>query len=399
MKKKTKMKSATSLVHAGRNKNYANGAVNIPPYRSSTVLFETLDEYKTWDHEYSSFRYGRLGSPNSLALEEAYSELTSAYRSVATNSGMSAINIAVSAFLEQGSHALVTQGAYEPAAELFIKHLGPFGVTTQFISPLIGREISDLILPETKLVYLEAPSSNTFEIPDIDILVESIRNKSQELGTEIIIIFDNTWAGPLYFRPLEHDIDIEIQAATKYVVGHSDAMLGLVACTEKTYQSVKNSSRNQGISAEPDACYLGLRGLRTMSVRMQSQFKSANEVANWLEEQEIVQEVLYPPLSSSSSHNNWKKYFTGGGSLMSIVLDKKYTDNQLAIMFDNMELFAMGYSWGGFESLMTPCKLQKERITGLDQLQNNIIRLHIGLEDISDLISDLKSGFNRLKTS
>ena len=399
MKKKTKMKSATSLVHAGRNKNYANGAVNIPPYRSSTVLFDTLDEYKTWDHEYSSFRYGRLGSPNSLALEEAYSELTSAYRSVATNSGMSAINIAVSAFLEQGSHALVTQGAYEPAAELFIKHLGPFGVTTQFISPLIGREISDLILPETKLVYLEAPSSNTFEIPDIDILVESIRNKSQELGTEIIIIFDNTWAGPLYFRPLEHDIDIEIQAATKYVVGHSDAMLGLVACTEKTYQSVKNSSRNQGIAAEPDACYLGLRGLRTMSVRMQSQFKSANEVANWLEEQEIVQEVLYPPLSSSSSHNNWKKYFTGGGSLMSIVLDKKYTDNQLAIMFDNMELFAMGYSWGGFESLMTPCKLQKERITGLDQLQNNIIRLHIGLEDISDLISDLESGFNRLKTS
>jgi len=399
MKKKTKMKSATSLVHAGRNKNYANGAVNIPPYRSSTVLFETLDEYKTWDHEYTSFRYGRLGSPNSLALEEAYSELTSAYRSVATNSGMSAINIAVSAFLEQGSHALVTQGAYEPAAELFIKHLGPFGVKTQFISPSIGREISDLILPETKLVYLAAPSSNTFEIPDIDILVESIRNKSQELGTEIIIIFDNTWAGPLYFRPLEHDIDIEIQAATKYVVGHSDAMLGLVACTEKTYQSVKNSSRNQGIAAEPDACYLGLRGLRTMSVRMQSQFKSANEVANWLEEQEIVQEVLYPPLSSSSSHNNWKKYFTGGGSLMSIVLDKKYTDNQLAIMFDNMELFAMGYSWGGFESLMTPCKLQKERITGLDQLQNNIIRLHIGLEDISDLISDLKSGFNRLKTS
>jgi len=397
MNKKKKMKSATSLVHAGRNKSYANGAVNIPPYRSSTVLFDNLEEYKAWDHEYSSFRYGRLGSPNSLALEEAYSELTSAYRSVATNSGMSAINIAVSAFLEQGNHALVTQGAYEPAAELFIKHLGPFGVKTQFISPSIGREISDFILPETKLVYLEAPSSNTFEIPDIDILVESIRDKSKELGTEIVIIFDNTWAGPLYFRPLEHDIDIEIQAATKYVVGHSDAMLGLVACTEKTYQSVKNSSKNQGIAAEPDACYLGLRGLRTMSVRMQSQFNSANEVANWLEKQEVVKEVLYPPLSSSSSHNNWKKYFTGGGSLMSIVLDKQYTDNQLAVMLDNMDLFAMGYSWGGFESLMTPCKLQKERVSDLDQLQNSMIRLHIGLEDISDLIGDLESGLNRLE--
>jgi len=312
MNKKTKMKPATSLVHAGRNKSYTNGAVNIPPYRSSTVLFDTLEEYKAWDHAYSSFRYGRLGSPNSLALEEAYSELTSAYRSVATNSGMSAINIAVSAFLEHGSHALVTQGAYEPAAELFTKHLGPFGVKTQFISPSIGKEISDLIVPETKLVYLEAPSSNTFEIPDIDILVESIRDKSQELGTEIVITFDNTWAGPLYFRPLEHDIDIEIQAATKYVVGHSDAMLGLAACTEKTYQSVKNSSRNQGISAEPDACYLGLRGLRTMAIRMQSQFESAIEVANWLEKQKLVTEVLYPPLNSSSSHDNWKKYFTGG---------------------------------------------------------------------------------------
>ncbi len=384
MNKKKKMKPATSLVHAGRNKLYANGAVNIPPYRSSTVLFDTLEEYKAWDHAYSSFRYGRLGSPNSLALEEAYSELTSAYRSVATNSGMSAINIAVSAFLEQGSHALVTQGAYEPAAELFTKHLGPFGIKTQFISPSIGKEISDLIVPETKLVYLEAPSSNTFEIPDIDILVESIRDKSQELGTEIVITFDNTWAGPLYFRPLEHDIDIEIQAATKYVVGHSDAMLGLVACTEKTYQSVKNSSKNQGISAEPDACYLGLRGLRTMAIRMQSQFESAIEVANWLEKQELVTEVLYPPLSSSSSHDNWKKYFTGGGSLMTVMLD-------------NMELFAMGYSWGGFESLMTPCKLQKERVSGLDPLQNTIIRLHIGLEDISDLINDLESGFNRLK--
>ena len=405
MKKKTKMKPATSLVHAGRNKSYANGAVNIPPYRSSTVLFDTLEEFKEVQHyeatseeTISSFRYGRLGSPNSFALEEAYSELTSAYGSVATNSGLSAINIAVSAFLEQGSHALVSQGAYEPAAEFFTKHLEPFGVKTQFISPSIGREISDLIVPETKLVYLEAPSSNTFEIPDIDILVESIRDKSQKLGTEIVITFDNTWAGPLYFRPLEHDIDIEILSATKYLVGHSDAMLGLVACTEKTYQSVRNSSKNQGIAAEPDACYLGLRGLRTMSVRMQSQFKSAIEIANWLEEQEIVQEVLYPPLRSSSSHHNWKKHFTGGGSLMSIILDNKYTDNPLAVMLDNMELFGMGYSWGGFESLMTPCKLQKERVTGLDQLQNTILRLHIGLEDINDLINDLESGFNRLKT-
>ena len=399
MSKKKKIKRNTSLVHAGRNKKFTNGAVNIPPYRSSTVLFETLKEYKSWDHDYKNFRYGRLGSPNSLALEEAYSELTGAYRTIATNSGMSAINIAVSAFLNQGDHALVTEGAYEPAAELFNSHLGSFGIESQFISPLIGKEIVNLIRNETKLVYLEAPSSNTFEIPDIQLLVQSIRNKSQRIGTEIIIVFDNTWAGPLYFRPLEHGMDIEIQAATKYVVGHSDAMLGLVACTEKTYKDVKNSCRYQGISAGPDTCYLGLRGLRTMALRMSSQFDNAMEVAHWLEKQDIIQEVLYPPLKSSSSYNNWRKSFTGGGSLMSIVLHKEYSDHELAKMLDHMELFAMGYSWGGFESLITPCRLQNDRVSHTEKLQNTLLRIHIGLEDVSDLINDLDSGLDRLRKS
>ena len=208
---------------------------------------------------------------------------------------------------------------------------------------------------------------------------------------------DNTWAGPLYFKPIEIGIDIEIQAATKYVVGHSDAMLGLVACTEKTYQTVKNSARNQGISAGPDTCYLGLRGLRTMAVRMNTQYDSAIEVANWLEDQDIIEEVLYPPLKSSHSHENWKKNFTGGGSLMSIILKKEYSDKELSSMLDHMELFAMGYSWGGFESLITPCRLQKDRISDIDRFKNTFMRLHIGLEDVSDLIDDLDTGLKRLK--
>ena len=174
-------------------------------------------------------------------------------------------------------------------------------------------------------------------------------------------------------------------------------MLGLVACTEKTYQAVKNSARNQGISAGPDTCYLGLRGLRTMALRMNAQYDSAMEVANWLERQNIVEEVLYPPLKSSHSHENWEKNFTGGGSLMSIVLNKQYSDQELASMLDHMELFAMGYSWGGFESLITPCQLQKDRISDIDRFNNTFLRLHIGLEDVSDLINDLDSGFNRLK--
>ena len=396
MNRKKKRKSKTILAQSGRSREYAKGAVNIPPYRSSTVLFDTLKEYKDWDHEYSTYRYGRLGSPNSLALEEAYSELSGAYRSIATNSGMSAINVAISAFMESGSHALITEGAYEPTAEFFSGHLSKFGVEYDFISPTIGAEIADSIKPNTKVVYLEAPSSNTFEILDVKTVVDAIRNKSNEIGQEIAILFDNTWAGPLYFRTFDHDIDVEIQAATKYVVGHSDAMLGIVACNEKTFLRIKNSARSQGICAEPDACYLGLRGLRTMAVRMEAQFESAMKIASWLDSHSMVETVLFPPLPSSKHFENWEKYFTGGGSLMSIVLNQKFEDQDLEKFFDQMQIFSMGYSWGGFESLATPVRIQKDRKSSLGKLRNTIVRVHIGLEDPEDLISDLNSAFKRL---
>ena len=396
MNRKKKRKSKTILAQSGRSREYAKGAVNIPPYRSSTVLFDTLKEYKDWDHEYSTYRYGRLGSPNSLALEEAYSELSGAYRSIATNSGMSAINVAISAFMDSGSHALITEGAYEPTAEFFSVHLSKFGVEYDFISPMIGAEIADLIKPNTKVVYLEAPSSNTFEILDVKTVVDAIRNKSNEIGQEIAILFDNTWAGPLYFRTFDHDIDVEIQAATKYVVGHSDAMLGIVACNEKTFLRIKNSARSQGICADPDACYLGLRGLRTMAVRMEAQFESAMKIASWLDSHSMVETVLFPPLPSSKHFENWEKYFTGGGSLMSIVLNQKFEDQDLEKFFDQMQIFSMGYSWGGFESLATPVRIQKDRKSSLEKLRNTIVRVHIGLEDPEDLISDLNSAFKRL---
>ena len=394
--KKKNYHQKTSLVHSGRDRRFAQGAVNIPPYRASTVLFETLEEYNNWDKQFKSFRYGRLGSPNSLALEEAYSEITGAYRSIATSSGMSAINIAVSAFLKQGDHALVTQGCYEPAAELFNQYLTKFGIDVDFFSPIIGSSIADLILPTTKIVYLEAPSSVTFEVPDIELVIGSIREKSRELDTKIIIIFDNTWAGPLYFRSLDFDIDIEVQAATKSIVGHSDAMLGLVACTKETYQTVKDCSRNQGISVGPDTCYLGLRGLRTMGLRMEAQYDNAKKIAEWLHNQQVIKEVFYPPVSFSKFHDNWSKTFLGGGSLMSMVLDNTYSTSALAALLDNMDLFGMGYSYGGYESLLTPCRLQKQRISDTDDFDQTMLRIYIGLEDINDLIADLDSGFKRL---
>jgi len=394
--KKKNYHQKTSLVHSGRDRRFTQGAVNIPPYRASTVLFETLEEYNNWDKEFKSFRYGRLGSPNSLALEEAYSEITGAYRSIATSSGMSAINIAVSAFLKQGDHALVTQGCYEPAAELFNQYLTKFGIDVDFFSPIMGSSIADLILPTTKIVYLEAPSSVTFVIPDIELVISSIRKKSRELDTKIIIIFDNTWAGPLYFKSLDFDIDIEVQAATKSVVGHSDAMLGLVACTKETYQTVKDCSRNQGISVGPDTCYLGLRGLRTMGLRMEAQYDNAKKIALWLHNQQVIKEVFYPPVSFSKYHDNWSKTFLGGGSLMSMVLDDTYSTSALAAFLDGMNLFGMGYSYGGYESLLTPCRLQKQRVSDTDDFDQTMLRMYIGLEDINDLIEDLDSGFKRL---
>ena len=396
--KPKKTKQSTILTHSGRDKKYRQGAVNIPPYRASTVIFESLAEFRGWDREFRDFVYGRFGSPNSLALEEVYSELSGAYRSVATSSGMAAINIAASAFLNQGDHVLVTEGCYEPAGLFFTNHLTPLGVEVEFFSPIIGEELAARIKPSTRVVYLEAPSTTTFEIHNIELIVKIVREKSSQMNTNITIILDNTWAGPLFFRPLEHGIDVEVQSATKYIVGHSDAMLGIVACTKDSYKAVKTSAFFQGISAGPEECYLGLRGLRSMAVRMEQQFQNAMEIADWLNKHPIVKAVLYPPAPFSRYHDLWKKTFTGGGSLMGIILDKQYPEDALTHMFNHMELFAMGYSWGGYESLLIPTNLQQHRVSDVEYYDNTLLRLHAGLEDVTDLIEDLEKALARLKS-
>ena len=396
--KPKKTKKSTILTHSGRDKKYRQGAVNIPPYRASTVIFESLAEFRGWDREFRDFVYGRFGSPNSLAMEEAYSELSGAYRSVATSSGMAAINIAASAFLNQGDHVLVTEGCYEPAGLFFTNHLVPLGVEVEFFSPTIGEELAARIKPSTRVVYLEAPSTTTFEIHNIELIVKIVREKSSQMNTNITIVLDNTWAGPLFFRPLEHGIDVEVQAATKYIVGHSDAMLGIVACTKDSYKAVKTSAFFQGISAGPEECYLGLRGLRSMAVRMEQQCQNAMEIADWLNKHPTVKAVLYPPAPFSRYHDLWKKTFTGGGSLMGIILDKQYPEDALTHMFNHMELFAMGYSWGGYESLLIPTNLQQHRVSDVEYYDNTLLRLHAGLEDVTDLMEDLEKALARLKS-
>ncbi len=393
---KKQRRADTALAHAGRNIDASQGAVNIPPIRASTVLFESTDVLKNWDTGFREFRYGRIGTPGTLALEEAYAELEGADRAITVSCGLSAINIAVSAFVGSGDHILITAGAYDPAVIFCRSHLGKFGVATDTYPPEIGAEISALIQPNTRVVYLESPSSMTFEIQDIRAITTAVAKRSAELGQRIVTILDNTWATPLMLRPMEHGVDVVVQAATKYIVGHADAMLGIVACSDADFPVIKKQAVQQGINPGSEEVYLGLRGLRTLSVRMERQFANAMKIAMWLRQRPEVAEVLFPPLPGAPGHDLWKRDFTGGASLMGIILQDNYDADGVNAMLNDMQLFGMGFSWGGFESLLIRGREQQGRTTGIFAGKGPMLRLFAGLEDADDLIADLESGFERL---
>jgi len=393
---KKQRRADTTLTHAGRDSRVSVGAVNLPPFRASTVLFDSIDDLKTWDTTYRDFRYGRIGTPGTMALEETYAELEGAERAVAVSCGLAAINVAISAFVRSGDHILVTAGAYEPGIIFCRSHLGKFGVETETYAPEIGADIAALIRPNTRVVYLESPSSMTFEVQDIPTIVTAVRHRATELGTRIVTILDNTWATPLNLRPLDHGVDVVVQAATKYIVGHADAMLGIVACSEADFPAIKQEAIHQGISPGSEEVYLGLRGLRTLSVRMERQFASAMKIAQWLRDRPEVATVLFPPLPDAPGHDLWQRDFTGGSSLMGIVL--RAGINRVAIddMLNNMQIFGMGFSWGGYESLLIGGGQQHDRTKGVFTEHGLMMRLFAGLEDVDDLIADLETGFDRL---
>lgn len=386
----------TTLTHAGRDTRVSQGAVNLPPFRASTVLFESTDILKSWDMSFREFRYGRIGTPGSLALEDTYAELEGADRAIAVSCGQAAINIAISAFIKSGEHILMTAGAYDPGITFCRSNLGKFGVAMETYAPEIGADIAALIQPNTRIVYLESPSSMTFEVQDIPAIVAAVAKRSAELGHRIVTILDNTWATPLNLRPLDLGVDIVVQAATKYIVGHSDAMLGIVACSDADFVPIKTQAVHQGINAGSEEVYLGLRGLRTLSVRMERQFASAMKIALWLRQRPEVAEVLFPPLPGAPGHDLWQRDFTGGSSLMGIILHTGYESAAIAAMLNGMQLFGMGFSWGGYESLLIGGRPQKERTTGVFAAGGPVIRLYAGLEDVDELITDLEQGFDRL---
>jgi len=386
------MKEDTRIVNAGRNPDENFGIVNPPVYRASTVTFPTVAVLESFDsHPFDGVFYGRHGTPTTFALEQAIAELEGGDRSIATASGVAAIAISLLAFAKAGDHVLVADNVYEPTRRFCNQVLKRFGIETTYYDPTIGAGIQDLLQANTKAVFAESPGSLTFEVPDIP----AIATAAHKAGA--VVILDNSWATPLYFKPFEHGVDVSIQAATKYIVGHADAMLGVITTREPHFLTVRKTAANFGACSGPEECYLALRGLRTLRVRLERHAKTAHTLCNWLQGRAEVDRIFYPALAGDPGHEIWKRDFTGANGLFSFSL-KEASKKAVAAMLDGMELFAIGYSWGGYESLILPIHPEKSR-TATQWREGPAIRVHAGLEDPDDLIRDLDQGFKRLNAS
>lgn len=380
----------TLLVSAGRHPERFAGLVNTPVFRGSTILATSLANWedkkrRSMADEHGVSTYGRYGTPTHHALEEAIAEVEGGYRAVLCPSGLAAAVTALTAVLSAGDHVLLTDSAYSPTRTFLTRVLGRYGVEVTAYDPCIGSGIAALLRPNTKVVYVESPGSETFEIQDIPAIAAAAHNQGA------LVVMDNTWGTPLFFKPFKHGVDISIQAATKYIVGHSDAMLGTVTCTEAVWPRLKQTSRDLGQTAGPDDVYLALRGLRTMGVRLQQHSSSGLQVARWLQGRPEVDTVIHPALPRHPSHALWKRDFTGACGLFAMAL-KPMPPEKFEVFIDSLRLFGIGLSWGGYESLVIPFT-PGNRTTRPWPYKGQSVRIHIGLENPEDLISDLTQAF------
>ena len=370
---------------AGRDTKAQKGFVNPPVVHGSTVLYPTADDLHAHRGE---FQYGRRGTPTTKALQEAMIALEGpqcAGVGIAP-SGLAAITTALLAVLKAGDHLLVCDNAYRPTRNFCNGLLAGYGVETSYFDPLVGAGIAQLFKPNTRAVLLEAPGSQSFEMPDIPAIASVARARGA------LVIDDNTWATPLYHRSLEQGVDISIQAATKYIGGHSDIMFGTISANAKAWPLVAGAIYLLGTCAGPDDVFLALRGLRTLSVRLAQHHRSGLEMARWLAARPEVVRVLHPALESDPGHAIWKRDFSGASGLFSIVLKPK-PQQAVDALLDAVELFGMGYSWGGFESLVIPFDCEAYRTATKWAPGGPTLRLHIGLENVEDLKADLERGF------
>jgi cystathionine beta-lyase len=379
----------TRLVHAGRDPERQAGMINPPVYRGSTIVFPTMAAYeRRHERRYDSSFYGIQGTPTTLALADALAEVAGGGRTQIVSSGLAAVTQALTTFLRQGDHLLVADTVYGPTRVFCREVLARFGVDVTFYDPLVGSGLAALIRPTTRVVYLESPGSQTFEVQDVPAIAAAARER------DAVVILDNTWATPLHFRAFEHGVDVEIQALTKFVAGHSDLLLGAItARSEAHYRALRDSAATFGDCTAPDVCYEALRGLRTLAVRLRAHEVSAFRVAEWLTRRPEVARVLHPALPGDPGHAIWKRDFKGASSLFGVLL-RTESDVAVAAMVDHLRLFKIGASFGGFESLIVPAR--PERTARPWREPGFLLRLHVGLEAVEDLIADLEEGFARL---
>lgn len=378
------MKDQTKIVTSGRDPSEQFGAVNPPVVHASTILMPSTKELR--DYDSMKYRYGRHGMPTQHALMDAMAELEGGYKAVLSPSGLAAVTTALQAFLSAGDHLLMVDTVYEPTRNFCDKHLARFGVETTYYDPLVGAGISALIKPNTKVVFTESPGSRTFEMQDIPGIAAAAKANG-----DITVMTDNTWGTPLYFKAFDMGVDVSIHAATKYIVGHSDAMLGVITVRESHWDSLLDCNRTIGMAVAPDDAYLGLRGLRTLSVRLRQHGETAMALCKWLDDQPEVSRILYPAWPQDPGYTLWKRDYLGATGLFGFVL-KGGTTRQSDAFLDALEHFGMGFSWGGFESLMIPNSRVKRTATAWKP-EGLSFRCHAGLEDADDLIADLDQAF------
>ncbi len=379
---------ATRVVQAGRRKEWTGGIVNPPVWRASTILYDSIADLRANAGKDTHHRlyYGRRGTPTQWSLADALTSLEpGAEATFLYPSGVAAIAAALLSVLSPGDELLLVDSAYDPTRGQAMQLLKRFGITTRFYDPLIGAGIAELIGPATKAIFMENPGSLTFEVQDVPAIVAVAKRHG------LVTLLDNTWATPLFFPAIEQGVDLTILAATKYVVGHSDVMLGSVTAAPGHFAKLRDMSHLLGQVASPDDSWLGSRGLRTMAVRLAQHQRSALEIARWLEGRPEVAQVLHPALPSCPGHDVWARDFKGSSGLFSFVLNGG-DEAARAALIDRLDLFGIGYSWGGFESLAIPADPARIRTAAPRDYAGPLVRLQIGLEDTADLIADLDHG-------
>ncbi|HWL71173.1 MAG TPA: cystathionine beta-lyase [Geminicoccus sp.] len=383
------MRDATLVTTLGRDPEQNDGIVNPPIQRASTILFPTVDALLAARPGPGVLNYGRYGTPTTFALEEAVATLEGAGGAVTVGSGKGAIVATFLALLQAGDHVLIADNVYQPTRHTADHLLTRMGVAVDYFDPLQPEEVEARMRPETRLVYLESPGSLTFEITD----VARVANIAHAHGA--LVVFDNTWATPLFFKPYEHGVDVTIHAATKYLGGHSDLMMGIITSTPEIHPRLRQGVQDLGMSTSPEDCWLVLRAIRTLEVRLQRHMASGIRIAQWLQKRPEVARVLHPALPDDPGHTLWQRDFKGACGLFGLVL-KPFGREAVAAMLNGMKLFGMGWSWGGYESLLIPTFPNKTRSATNWQAEGPCLRIHIGLEAPEDLIADLEAGFERM---